>query len=96
MITLSEHSINRGWERFGLLENELENLALLAFYLGLSIEEVPDELAKTRQSMIRIKENATGYGEKLVLLFDKKIFLFKNNVLVTVTKIDKRELKKNE
>lgn len=96
MIKLSEHSIERAWERFGLIKDELKDLATSAFYLGLHYADLEDKLANTSGAMKRIEESGTGHGEKLVLFFDKKIFVFKKNTLVTITKIDKRDLKKYE
>ena len=48
MIKLSEHSLERAWERFGLIESELKDLATSAFYLGLHYADLEDKLANGR------------------------------------------------
>ena len=96
MIKLSDHSIERAWERFGLIKSELKDLATSAFYLGLHYADLEEDLARTSKEMKRIEESDTGHGEKTVLFFDNKLFVFKKNTLVTITKIDKKDLKKYE
>lgn len=92
-MRLSKHAIIRGKERFELEEESLREIALQAFYLGIEIKDMPPEFKRTKRAMERIHESSTGHGEKNVLFFDNKIFVFKGEVLVTITKADKRDLK---
>ena len=95
-MKLSKHAITRAEERFDFRKAQLEYMASNALQFGVTSAFIPDNFKRTKRAMERIEQKFSGLEREIVLFYDKIIFVFKNEVLVTIIKSDKKDLKKNE
>lgn len=84
-IEVSRHAIKRAKERMGLNKDAIIRLASLAFEKGKSHSDTTGSLHRYLDKVYLLKHEANNmkiYGEFL--------YLFSNNILVTIFKIDNK------
>jgi len=78
MITVSLHAYQRAKQRMGLSKHAIDRLAGIAYYKGIRMTEAKGSFLKFLREHFTLKPHHT------VIVFANMVFLYDDNLLVTV------------